>query len=211
MNAMRTVLETFTPLTLILLILFVLLGTDARAQNQTWARAIGGPFRDGASSLVKTRDGGFIVAGRFNDGQRTFSLIAKFDAAGEIVWQKKFRPIGAEVLRASTDGHYFVAGKNWIAKFTEEGKFAWFFAYPGGLIRDVRASSRGGAMPLDEFAGMDQVIFGFLNSMQRGESIGKKPLARVVMTLEVASCEHRMADIWRREKQEQAMASAIFY
>jgi hypothetical protein len=57
-----------------------------------WAKTYGGQSYDGASSIKQTSDGGYIVAGTtmsFGTGNDVWVL--KFDANGDIQWQKVYK------------------------------------------------------------------------------------------------------------------------
>ncbi|WP_294247810.1 T9SS type A sorting domain-containing protein [uncultured Chryseobacterium sp.] len=86
-----------------------------------WKKSLGGSFQELATSLVKTSDGGFIVAGHSssNDGDvsgnhdGTDYWVTKLNADGNIQWQKALggskQDLASSVIQAA-DGGYLVLG-----------------------------------------------------------------------------------------------------
>ncbi|WP_250254136.1 T9SS type A sorting domain-containing protein [Chryseobacterium sp. Marseille-Q3244] len=86
-----------------------------------WKKSLGGSHQDLATSIVKTSDGGFIVAGHAfsNDGDVTENhdgtdyWVVKIDATGNIQWQKALGGSKADLASSiiqATDGGYLVVG-----------------------------------------------------------------------------------------------------
>jgi hypothetical protein len=128
----------------------------------TFAKTYGGTSDDRASSVQRTSDGGYIVAGRtysFGEGSWDILLI-KTNENGDRVWSKTYG--GTDEDRASsvqqtTDGGYIVAGETWsfgegssdifLIKTDENGNVQWAKTY-GGTSWDeassVQQTSDGG-------------------------------------------------------------------
>ena len=100
---------------------FWLLKTDSQGELQ-WQRSYGGVFRDAAHSLVRTEDGGFVLAGwseSFSQGDRFW--VVKTDPSGQMQWSGAYpgasRPAGSGTVSAGAraivqaeDGGFVVAG-----------------------------------------------------------------------------------------------------
>jgi hypothetical protein len=87
----------------------------------TWQKRFGGSYREEATSIQQTSDGGYIVAGdtdsidgdvKGNHGLSDMWII-KLNASGDMVWQKCIG--GAELdfansIQQTSDGGYIIAG-----------------------------------------------------------------------------------------------------
>ena len=94
------------------------------AGSIVWQRSLGGSSGDYASSIQRTTDGGFIVAGvsYSNDGNVSGHhgstdyadyWVVKLDSVGEIVWQKSLGGSGSDEaysIQQTADGGFIVAG-----------------------------------------------------------------------------------------------------
>lgn len=93
---------------------FWLIKTDAYG-NIEWNQTYGGVNSEIASSLVKTSDGGYTIAGytdSFGAGARDFWLV-KTDAYGNMEWNQTYGGEGyedANSLVETSDGGYILAG-----------------------------------------------------------------------------------------------------
>lgn len=84
--------------------------------NQQWTKTIGGLSSDGARSISKTSDGGYIITGwtfSYGPGAVGNVWLVKTDAAGNMVWNKFFG--GTDVDRGlsakqTSDGGYLLTG-----------------------------------------------------------------------------------------------------
>ena len=85
------------------------------AGNMQWTRIIGGPDAENGTSIVETKDGGFIAFGTTNSfGQGDYDYyLVKLDASGSLLWSKA---IGGNSIEQSAniiptnDGGYILAG-----------------------------------------------------------------------------------------------------
>lgn len=92
-----------------------LVKTDASG-NQQWTKTIGGLSSDGARSISKTSDGGYIITGwtfSYGPGAVGNVWLVKTDAAGNMVWNKFFG--GTDVdrglsVKQTSDGGYILTG-----------------------------------------------------------------------------------------------------
>jgi hypothetical protein len=156
----------------ILLVTMLLLAVNnvfAQAPNIQWAKCYGGSFGDNATSILPTKDGGYIIAGGTfsNDGDvighhgadSTADVwIVKIDDTGAIKWQKSLGSIhmeGANSMAHTSDGGYIVAGyassnggivsgnhgnvDYWVVKIDDTGAIQWQKSY-GGTNYDVAFS-----------------------------------------------------------------------
>lgn len=130
--------------------------------NVQWQRQLGPTSTSYAlfETVQPTSDGGYVAAGEFNDGStdnlgRPFIsvLAVKFDAAGNVVWQRGFNDVGPSGVAATehvnslvqTSDGGFVIGGDWnsanypgtccqgalLFKLTSAGALQWQQAYSG--------------------------------------------------------------------------------
>ena len=120
----------------------------------TFAKTYGGTSSDGASSVQRTSDGGYIVAGQtysFGEGSWDILLI-KTNANGDIIWAKTYGGTNedrASSVQRTSDGGYIVAGATWsfgegssdifLIKTDENGNVQWAKTY-GGTHYDIASS-----------------------------------------------------------------------
>jgi hypothetical protein len=132
--------------------------------NVQWQRQLGPSATSYAQfeTVQPTSDGGYLAAGEFNDGSTNslglplMSVLAvKFDAAGNVVWQRGFNDLGpagvtatehVHLLVQTSDGGYAIGG-DWndssgpgvccqgglLLKLTSTGTIEWQQAYSGGV------------------------------------------------------------------------------
>lgn len=155
------------------------------------------------STVAQTADGGYIAAGEFNDGTNSGSglplmsvLAARFDASGNVTWQRGFNDVGptgvAAVEHVNTivptlDGGYAIGG-DWdsdtsgypgeccqgalLVKLTASGSIDWQRAYSGGVVCDSTDYSTpcrnigGGVYSLDQTSDGGYLLAGDTNPEQ---------------------------------------------
>jgi hypothetical protein len=94
-----------------------LIKTDASG-NEQWYKIYGDAHKDGASDIIATNDGGYLVVGGlentyFSNEWRTDLYILKIDASGNKLWDKTFGDYndeGASCIREVGDGGYIISG-----------------------------------------------------------------------------------------------------
>ncbi|MCR4433185.1 MAG: InlB B-repeat-containing protein [Caldiserica bacterium] len=119
--------------------------------NISWARTFGGAKNDCATSLLKTADGGYIVAGytnSFGAGSNDI-LVLKLDAQGNLVWGKTFGGSSNEEAYSISEGSngedqgYIVAGYSYsystnydflVLKMDSNGNLNWAKTFGAGSI-----------------------------------------------------------------------------
>jgi hypothetical protein len=93
--------------------------------GEEWQKTIGGSGQDELNSIVRTRDGGFVLAGssssevssekkQANFGSMDYWVV-KIDKEGSIVWQNSFGGIYTDELRSvisTQDGGYLLGGSS---------------------------------------------------------------------------------------------------
>jgi uncharacterized delta-60 repeat protein len=88
------------------------------AGNVQWTKNIGGRSIDEAYSIIRSSDGGYVVAG----GTRSFGAggfdfyVVKLDSGGNVQWTKTIGGSSDDVANSiiqSSDGGYVVAGGTW--------------------------------------------------------------------------------------------------
>ena len=114
-------------------------------QNFQWQRSYGGNGFDMAHTIEPTMDGGYLLAGfttSFGASGKDYFVI-KVDAAGDVVWQKRFGGDGDDVIRIAkqtSDGKYLVAGFThsfgvrgdiMVLKLASNGDLEWQKSYGG--------------------------------------------------------------------------------
>ena len=93
--------------------------------GEEWQKTIGGSGQDELNGILRTRDGGFILAGSSSSeksGEKTSEnfggfdyWVLKIDTKGEIVWQNSFGGIYNDELRSialTQDGGYILGGSS---------------------------------------------------------------------------------------------------
>jgi hypothetical protein len=93
--------------------------------GEEWQKTIGGLGQDELNSVVRTKDGGFVLAGSSDSGQSGEKSsvnyggmdywIVKIDSKGETVWQNTFGGIYNDELRSITitkDGGFLLGGSS---------------------------------------------------------------------------------------------------
>ena len=125
--------------------------------NEAWDKTYGGTEDDAGMSVVRTRDDGFIVAGRtasFGKGGDDIWLL-KTDSRGEEVWNTTFggtKDDAAFQVVELLDGYALVgrteSGSNKmriiLIKTNLEGKKVWEKAYKGSAGTSLQPTSDGG-------------------------------------------------------------------
>ncbi|PVX23057.1 MAG: hypothetical protein CW691_11755 [Candidatus Bathyarchaeum sp.] len=121
--------------------------------NMQWNMTYGGAEADTATDMVRTSDGGYVMAGEtysFGAGDSDFWLI-KVDSSGNMQWNRTYGQVTEESANSviqSSDGGYALAGyfvKNesntdgWLVKTDSEGNMEWNRTY-GGVRGDYASS-----------------------------------------------------------------------
>lgn len=112
---------------------------------ETWILTLGNDLNDGINSVVESRDGGFILAGRTGPwGVDEDILIIKVDSNGHIIWQKTIGGPSDEltfkvienvnneiIVGASTWSYGFGSKDAWVLKLDSNGELIWQKTYGG--------------------------------------------------------------------------------
>jgi len=130
-----------------------LVKTDAEGTEQ-WNRTIGGNYRDIASSVRQTSDGGYIIQGQTDPYGSGFydSWLLKTDAEGTEQWNQTFGGDSSGrlySLQQTFDGGYILGGATrpfktgssdfWLVKTDKNGVELWNRTF-GGNFRDIAYS-----------------------------------------------------------------------
>jgi uncharacterized delta-60 repeat protein len=115
--------------------------------NTEWQRVYGDIDTQRVSSVRKTTDGGYIMAGESNRGNRYDFWVLKINANGTSAWQKTYSMGGgydrAYAVKQTLDGGYIVCGESnfnfWILKLQADGTVDWEKAYDDGGWNTARA------------------------------------------------------------------------
>lgn len=102
-----------------------------------WERYYDGTAEDGASSVVETSDGGYLLAGnrKSTDTERGRAWLAKLGGRGEIEWQQWYggtEATGADAAIETSDGGYLLAGRTYTAA---RGEAAFLMGLDNGGVR----------------------------------------------------------------------------
>jgi hypothetical protein len=118
----------------------------------TWSQTYGGQSYDAVESLVRSSDGGYLLAGVWNSSFAEDAWLVKTDSSGNMQWNKTYG--GAEqdaafALAATSDGGYAIAGRTgsfgvgdsdfWLVKINGTGSTEWSGTY-GGKDDDYASS-----------------------------------------------------------------------
>jgi len=114
--------------------------------NRIWQKTFGGKRKDIAKAIVKTDDGGFIIAGwtnSFGNGGWDVYLI-KIDKNGNRIWQKTFGGKSEDIAKAiakTDDGGFIIAGETnsfgnggddvYLIKIDKNGNKIWQKTFGG--------------------------------------------------------------------------------
>lgn len=99
-------------------LLLLLVGTISNLSAQiTFEKTYGGTFRDVASAVKQTTDGGYIIGGGLGNVKQFFNdaYLIKTDANGDTIWTKSYGNLGGEFvysLLQTKDGGYVMCGSN---------------------------------------------------------------------------------------------------
>lgn len=155
-----------------------LIKTDSSG-NQQWSKTLGGSSTDGAYSLQKTTDGGYILAGwtmSYGPGPLLNVWLVKTDGQGNQQWNKAFGGTGSDKaysVEQTTDGGYIIAGETdsygagnidaWLIKTDSSGNEQWNKTF-GGSIRDYGYS-------VQQTFGGGYIMVGYTNSFTSSDDI----------------------------------------
>ncbi len=140
---------------------YVWLAKVNHAGTLLWNKTLGELGNNQANSLVKTRDGGFAVAGKsnaYNEAGEYDFLLIEADSSGNQEWVKTFGESGgdseASSLIQTNDDGYVLAGSTtayglggydaWLVKTDPSGNLLWTRTYGGtGVLPDFFGNITG--------------------------------------------------------------------
>jgi hypothetical protein len=115
-----------------------------------WEHRVGSPGEDYLSKIAATPDGGFVAAGQSdtNGDDEDDAWVVKFDAEGQVEWQRTYERIPgnddtARTVAVTDDGGYLVAGltrvdrptsvsfDGWLLKTDADGNAEWDRSFGG--------------------------------------------------------------------------------
>jgi hypothetical protein len=124
--------------------------------NVLWTKTIGGSNDDRARSIIRSSDGGYVVAGytsSFGAGSADIYVV-KLDSGGNVQWTKTIGGSYEDEARSiiqSSDGGYIVAGESggdfYVVKLDSGGNVLWTKTIGGSSddgARSIIQSSDGG-------------------------------------------------------------------
>ncbi|WP_138993144.1 Ig domain-containing protein [Larkinella sp. C7] len=120
-----------------------------------WQKTIGGSGSEGATAIITTADGDFVITGKTssndgdvsgNHGGQSDAWVVKLSGSGNVVWQRALGGSSAQVdmalaITPSPDNGYMIAGTTssndgdvlgnhgrydaWVVQLNDQGKFIW--------------------------------------------------------------------------------------
>jgi len=135
-----------------------------------WQKTYGGSGSDSASSIQRTQDGGYIVAGEIEyleeDQRIRDAWFSKLSSEGDIEWQKAYgghKSYFVSFIQQRDDGGYIVAGNTsssgagetdiWFLKLTSDGEIEWQKTYGGNKgdsVSSIQQTGDGGYIVLGD-------------------------------------------------------------
>jgi hypothetical protein len=115
-----------------------------------WERTWGGLENDSANAVAAAGDGSVYITGRATSfGPSDGMFVAKFDGAGNLVWQKISNGAGGDAIALGSDGGVYAASSilrgddlaNFdvlVVKLTAAGTEVWRRTYSAGEVVDAR-------------------------------------------------------------------------
>ncbi|NIN01751.1 MAG: hypothetical protein GTO24_27725 [candidate division Zixibacteria bacterium] len=147
-------------LTQLVMIVVLLLGSHAQAQEVVWVKTYGGYGSDRAWGSCPTADGGFVLVGFTTVyGYDIQIYMVKTDSKGDTLWTRVYGGYGwdqANSVQPTADGGYVMAGwgdsygnavQAYLIKTNSRGDTLWFRTYGGVDLDDaisVQQTSDGG-------------------------------------------------------------------
>ena len=134
----------------------VLLKFDANG-TLLWERAWGGAASDEGLAVATASDGSVYIAGTAESfGSSTGLFVVKFDAAGNLVWQKISDGAAGNAVAVASDGSVYAAGTTprtgqignfdiVVLKITATGSLVWQRTYSAGEVVDPRGRMAAGS------------------------------------------------------------------
>jgi predicted secreted protein len=159
-----------------MVLFFVIFTVCALGVHQEWSKTFGGDFGDGAWSLQRSNDGGYIIAGyTCSLGKGGDLWLVKMDENGTEQWNRSFGGSGEDVgyyVKQTMDGGYIVVGSTksyglgeerlWLLKVDSNGNREWDRTF-GGFV----SSSGDGGWSVDT-AEDGYIIAGYTKSFGAG-------------------------------------------
>lgn len=105
-----------------------------------WNRILGGERQEAGYDIVKTQEGGYVVAGATSSfgSLGTDALVVKLSGEGDIIWQRSYGRVSqdkARSIRQTQDGGFIFVGQSistspydediWVVKLSSEGDMEW--------------------------------------------------------------------------------------
>jgi hypothetical protein len=124
---------------------FWLIRADS-SYDTLWTRCYGGASNDGASVVVQTTDGGYVIAGQTSSfGAGSYDVwLVRTDASGDTLWTRTYGDTGVDFGRwvaQTTDSGFLVVGVTesygagerdaWLIKVGPTGDTLWTRTYGG--------------------------------------------------------------------------------
>lgn len=143
-----------------IIVIFLAAASFAQIPDTVWTRTYGGPNAEGAHSIDRTSDGGYIVAGECEPSYANQNVyLLKIDSDGDTLWTTDFGDTNTDEIgrsvRQTSDGGYIICGYSGVSQSNEVlllktdslGGYEWevtFGPTPDNRGHCVRQTSDGG-------------------------------------------------------------------
>jgi len=117
--------------------------------DKVWEKTFGGEKDDYMTSMEKTGDGGFLIAGStnsFSAGGDYDAYLIRINGSGEKVWEKTFGGVdddGGQIVRQATDGGFLIAGRTCVQRTGDDNIYLIRVDSSGNRIWEKIVGGRG--------------------------------------------------------------------
>jgi len=106
-------------------------GNEGPGYPGTWNKTYGGVYKDGANSIIETKNENYIVTGFTypHDNKDGNLWVFKINKTGEVIWNKTFGGVRFDEGRSlvETDDGYVIAGQTYSYSKEDNYSDAWLF------------------------------------------------------------------------------------
>jgi hypothetical protein len=125
--------------------------------NTVWSKAYGSTGNEYGNCVQQTSDGGFIIAGEYDDLPNGRGFLIKTNAMGDTLWTKVYGSSynGFRSVRQTIDGGYILSGygSTAITRVDANGSVLWSKEVNSNLVYEIQQTTDGNFMGLTSFSG----------------------------------------------------------